>query len=487
MATADHPAVPTGRLRRARLRHIRSARTRILMSFVILLSFSTLVSTISLRQLLLNRVSTRLEQSMRQEVEEFRALARAGADPRSGRRFRSLQEVFDRYLLRNVPAPTEDLFTFVGDRPYRTTAPADTSQPLMDRVTSLGNITQTVRGDIETPAGEVRYVAVPVIFRDDRRGAFAITRNLDIEREGVGQAVQAAAGVSLAVLAIASVLAYLVAGRVLAPLNELSRTARSITESDLTRRIDVSGDDELAETARTFNAMLDRIEAAMRSQRAFVSDAGHELRTPITVIRGHLELLGDDPQERRETLAVVDDELARMSRLVEDLLTLARAERADFLRYEEVDLDLFTEELLSKAEKLAPRRWRLDTLGQGRITADRQRLTQAVMNLAANAAQHTAPGQEIALGSEMRNGGAVFWVRDHGPGIPEADHQRIFKRFARAGDGRRRSDGAGLGLAIVDAIAAAHGGHVELVSAASLGAKFTVFVPATPPEEPTTR
>jgi len=231
--------------------------------------------------------------------------------------------------------------------------------------------------------------------------------------------------------------------------------------------------------------MLDRIEAAMHSQRAFVSDAGHELLTPITVIREHLELPGDDPQERRETLALVDDELARMSRLVEDLLTLARAERTDFLRYEEVDLDLFTEELLSKAEKLAPRRWTLDALGQGRITADRQRLTQAVMNLAANAAQHTTADQEIALGSEMRNGGAVFWVRDQGPGIPEADHARIFKRFARGGDGRRRSDGAGLGLAIVDAIAHAHGGHVELVSAASLGAKFTVYVPATPPEEPT--
>jgi signal transduction histidine kinase len=342
-----------------------------------------------------------------------------------------------------------------------------------------------VRGDVETGDGTIRYLAVPVVFGGSDAGAFAVTQNLGREQAEVDQAVQVAAGVSLAVLAVASLLAFLVAGRVLAPLNDLTQTARAITETDLTRRIAVSGDDELARTARTFNAMLDRIEAAIASQRAFVSDAGHELRTPITVIRGHLELLGEDPEERRETLALVDDELDRMSRLVEDLLTLAKAERRDFLRYEEVDLDLFTEELLAKAEKLAPRRWTVEALGTGRITADRQRLTQAVMNLAANAAQHTAPGDPIALGSAMRNGGADFWVRDEGPGIPAADQERIFERFARAGDGRRRSDGAGLGLAIVDAIADAHGGRVRLRSSPGAGATFTVHVPTTPPEEPT--
>jgi len=473
---------PAGRLRELRARHIRSARTRILMSFVVLLSFSTLVSTLALRQILLNRVSTRLEQSLRREVEEFRRLARSRAERSTST---TVREVFDTYLQRNVPAATEDLFTFIGNRPYRTTATRDTSQLLLDRITALGAVTRTVRGDVETADGTVRYMAVPVVLRGERRGAFAVARNLDIEREGVRQAVQTAAGVSVVVLGLASILAYLVAGRVLSPLNDLTQTARAITETDLTRRIDVSGDDELGQTARTFNAMLDRIEHAMASQRAFVSDAGHELRTPITVIRGHLELLGDDPQERRETLALVDDELDRMSRLVDDLLTLARAERTDFLRYEEVDLDLFTEELFAKATKLAPRQWRLQSLGEGRITADRQRLTQAVMNLAANAAQHTGAGDEIRLGTAMRDGVAEFWVADRGPGIPVADQDRIFERFARAGDGRRRSDGAGLGLAIVCAIAQAHGGSVELESAEGCGSVFLVQVPTQPPEEHT--
>jgi signal transduction histidine kinase len=467
-----------------RTRLLGSARTRILLSFLVLLALSTLVSTLALRQILLGRVGERVEQALVQEVNEFRTLADIGRDPRTGRPFADVRAVFDVYRDRNVLATGEDLFTFVDGRPYLSSASPDASRRLVERVGGLPGASGTVRGDVETPAGTIRYLAVPVVFDREQRGVFAVTQNLGQEQEEVDQAVQVAAGVSIAVLAFASLLAFLVAGRVLAPLNGLSQTARAITETDLTRRIAVSGDDELARTARTFNAMLDRIESAIDSQRAFVSVAGHELRTPITVIRGHLELLGEDPEERRETLALVDDELDRMSRLVEDLLTLAKAERTDFLRYEEVDLDLFTEELLAKAEKLAPRDWSVAELGTGRITADRQRLTQAVMNLAANAAQHTRPGDPIALGSALRNGGAEFWVCDRGPGIAPADQDRIFERFVRAGDGRRHSDGAGLGLAIVDAIAQAHGGHVTLESAPGRGATFTVRVPPHPPEEP---
>jgi signal transduction histidine kinase len=295
--------------------------------------------------------------------------------------------------------------------------------------------------------------------------------------------VQTAAGVSLAVLLIASALAWVIAGRVLAPLRTLRTTAQAITETDLTRRIDVHGDDEIAELGRTFNAMLDRLEAAFASQRAFVSDAGHELRTPITIVRGHLELLGDDPLEREETIALVTDELDRMGRFVEDLLLLAKAEQGDFLHVAPLDLDVLTDELYNKAKALADRDWRLAGSGTGRLTADRQRLTQAVMQLAQNAAQHTRDGDRIALGSAISNGVAKLWVADSGPGIPTDEREQIFERFHRGGDGRRRSDGAGLGLSIVRAIAEAHGGHVELDSREGAGSTFTLIVPTEPPEE----
>jgi signal transduction histidine kinase len=316
------------------------------------------------------------------------------------------------------------------------------------------------------------------------RGVFVVAASLTAEREGVNEAVRLAALVLLAVLLIASALAWVVAGRILAPLRVLDETARSISETDLTRRIPVGGNDEIAELARTFNAMVDRLERAFASQRAFVSDAGHELRTPITIVRGHLELLGDDPQERRETVALVTDELDRMSRFVDDLLVLAKSERNDFLRLADVELGALTEELLDKASGLAARRWNMEARGETRLRADRQRLTQAIMGLAHNAVQHTSDGDPVWIGSAVDGEEASLWVRDSGPGIAAADQARVFERFARAGASRRRSEGAGLGLAIVRAIAEAHGGRVELVSRPGAGATFTVIVPLRGPEAP---
>jgi signal transduction histidine kinase len=306
--------------------------------------------------------------------------------------------------------------------------------------------------------------------------------DLSDELDEVNEALQIAVGVNIGVLVVASMLAWVIAGRVLQPLRLLRDTARSISESDLTQRIPVEGDDELADLARTFNDMLDRLEEAFGSQKAFISDAGHELRTPITIIRGHLDVMGDDPEERRETLELVGDELDRMSRLVNDLLLLAKATRPDFLQPETVDLDDLTRELFAKASALAQRDWRLSSVGSGRIVADRQRVTQAVMNLSQNAVTHTMAGDAVELGSELRNGRVRLWVKDTGPGVPEHEQARIFERFVRL-DRAPAGEGAGLGLAITRAVAEAHGGRVELDSHPGVGARFTVIIPTEPPQE----
>jgi signal transduction histidine kinase len=432
-----------------------SSRGRIVLSVALLFAFATAVSTLALRQVLLARVDARIEAALAQEVAELQRLA-------GQLRTLDARRLFDLFLARDVPDEAEAAFTFLGEQPYRSNADLGTGQDLIDGVRDLGDVDAPERDELD---GAYRYVAVPVTARGVRRGAFVVTADLGHERAEVADAVRVAGGIGLGMTVLVSVLAFAAVGRVLAPLDELGTTARSIESGDdLTRRIDVRGDDDIAELGHLFNAMLDRLEQAFALQREFVSDAGHELRTPITIIRGHLQLLDRDP----ETYRIVSDELDRMSRFVEDLLTLAKSERPDFLMLSELDLDLLTEELMAKAQRLGPRAWRLQATGAGLLRGDRQRLTQAVMNLAHNAVQQTEEGDPIALGSSHDGTEARIWVADSGPGVPEADRERIFERFA--------GDGTGLGLAIVRTIALAHGGRVELES--DEGATFTIVLPA---------
>ena len=456
-------------------------RVRILASYVILLAAASLVSVFVARQVLIVRLDDRIQEDLAQEVREFRTLAEEGTDPATGRPFGDdVNRIFRVYLSRNVPGEGEELITIPrrGKVRYQQSERAEyvIEDPYVSRWERLE---QEEEGEIDTPAGEAHYIAVPVTVGDRSLGSFVVAIFSAQERDEVAEVVRIVAAVSAGVLLLATVIAFLTAGRVLAPLRGLRDAARMITGTDLTQRIDVEGDDEIAELGTTFNQMLDRLDDAFSSQREFVRDAGHELRTPITVIRGHLELLAseEDPEERVETIAIVTDELDRMSRFVDDLLLLARAERPDFLEYQTVDVEDLSTDLLAKAQSLGPREWTLETSGRGIIVADRQRLTQAVMNLADNAVHHTEDGEEIALGSAVNARYARFWVRDSGPGIDPEEQEAIFERLSRGRRAHASYEGTGLGLAIVRAIAEAHGGRVELTSEPGSGAQFVVIVP----------
>jgi signal transduction histidine kinase len=214
-----------------------------------------------------------------------------------------------------------------------------------------------------------------------------------------------------------------------------------------------------------------------RSQQDFVQDASHELRDPLTICRGHLEVLGNDPEEQRRTIALVMDELDRMGKIVDDLQLLAEAEQPNFLRADRIDLGLFAHELMAKASALAPRLWSLDLAADGLFLADRDRLSEAMMHLAHNAVQHTAAEGSVAIGTSLTEEHVRLWVRDTGPGISPRDQAPIFERFVRGRGAHRRYRGSGLGLAIVRVIAEAHGGRVELESQPGVGSTFTIVVP----------
>jgi two-component system, OmpR family, sensor kinase len=456
-----------------------SIRTRILVGFVALLAVATVASIVIARQVLNARFDERIQGELQQEVAELRKMS-SGVDPATGQPYGThVRRLFTAFFNANAWSDGEAALTFVAGKPFLRSPAVDPAYRL-DRDAKLmarwEGIKEPQSGSIDTAAGSVDYLAVPVKANGQVLGTFVAAQFRDLQQGPFNDALLATAAVGLAVLLVGSLLAWAMAESVLRPVKSLTDTARTITESDWTQRIEVRGRDEIAALAETFNAMLDRLEHAFSSQRRFLDDAGHELRTPITIIRGHLELLEDDPEERQATLTLVLDELDRMSRMVNELILLAKAERPDFLRPEAVDLAFLTQDLVAKASALAPRSWVIDGEAKGVIIADRQRLTEALMQLAQNAAEHTREGETIALGSAVDDGEVRFWVRDEGPGIAPADQANIFDRFERRGS-RRTDGGAGLGLAIVKAIAEAHDGHVELESELGRGALFAVVLP----------
>ena len=460
-----------------RSRPFAGMRTRVLISFLVLLLLSTAASVVVLRQVLISRIDDEVSDSLRADVEELEALTAAGEDPATGRPFTGdVARVFDAYLRNRAAVEDSATVAFVGSEPYRELVASASQSELAGALREMGPVSEPEDGELETRLGTARYLAVPVALGDET-GSLSLAQLLGEQREQVEAAVRIAVGVSLVVVLLASLFIWLAAGRAMAPLQALARTARQISETDLSRRIPIRGTDEIAQLGRTLNAMLDRLEAAFADQREFLADVSHELRTPITVIRGHLETVGDDPRERREATAVIQDELDRMNRFVDDLLLLVRASRPDFLRPEPLDLDLLTQEMFAKARLLGDRAWVLEGTGIGLVDADPQRITQAVTNLAANAVNHTGPGEPIWIGSSLGGDEARIWVRDEGPGIPTEEQRLIFERFARS-QSVRGSGGAGLGLAIVKAVAEAHGGRVELESTLGRGARFTIVIPA---------
>jgi signal transduction histidine kinase len=214
----------------------------------------------------------------------------------------------------------------------------------------------------------------------------------------------------------------------------------------------------------------------LEQQQRFVHDASHELRTPVTIARGHLEILRAGADSSAE-LAVALDELNRMERIIERLLRLAAADQPDFVLPARIDVEVFLEDVFLRWAEVAPRAWQLGVLEAGVLKADPEALREALDALLENAVKYTEPGAQIELGSRAQGATLVIDVRDSGQGIDDDATERIFARFGRADAARsRNAGGVGLGLAIVDAIAKAHGGKCSLRTSAA-GSTFSLTLP----------
>jgi two-component system OmpR family sensor kinase len=276
---------------------------------------------------------------------------------------------------------------------------------------------------------------------------------------------------------------YLLLRRLLRTVGRITQTAKEIGQGELDRRLGDQGtDDEVGQLATTFDSMIGRLEEAMRAQRRLLSDVSHQLRTPLTVARGHLEVLqrtGDlaESESAETTVELVVDELDHMRELVERLLLLGRAMEPDFVDMEPVDIRAFMADIYDAARVMAPRQWTLGPVPDVVVSADSTKLRGAILNLVDNAVHATAAGDAIAFVTTHEPGTTVLSiaVEDSGPGIPVAERDGVLARFARPG--ARGEDGSGLGLAIAKAVAEAHDGTLEVDDSTLGGARVAITIP----------
>ncbi|HEY5180418.1 MAG TPA: HAMP domain-containing sensor histidine kinase [Dermatophilaceae bacterium] len=387
-----------------------------------------------------------------------------------------------------IPASHESVLGFVNKKPALVPAVnlpfrIDKDSALVARIVREANPTHVVIGTAKSTLGTLRYLIIPVrVSGDPSTGLFVAAYDLDAELASVAESFQTYIRVALIALALVGLVASLAAGRLLRPIRLLrDAAAASSNAADLTQRIPVTGSDDVSELAAAINGMFDRLQDSARSQVRLLNDVGHELKTPITIIRGHLELLdADNVAEVEATRALAIDELDRMSTLVSEISLLAASRAPNFVELAEVDIESFTAAVGAKASALDPTRsWRVEP-ASGLALIDASRITQAWLQLADNAVKYSTPGEPIAMTSEVSDTATGGWlnlsVRDGGPGIPPESRERIFERFNRL-ESSRGTEGTGLGLSIVSAIADAHGGTVLLSGAPGQGSTFTIRIP----------
>ncbi|MBX3002814.1 MAG: HAMP domain-containing protein [Anaerolineales bacterium] len=331
-----------------------------------------------------------------------------------------------------------------------------------------------------------RVLSVPLHSNGQRVGVLQSGASLSIFDALRADLVRYLALLSAIAILIAGMLGLVTGRRALAPLATITDTALQITRADdLSRRIPPPSDpeDEVGRLITAFNDTLARLEKLFTTQRRFVADIGHELRTPLTVVRGNLDLMRRIGKMDEESMHSIEQEVVRLSRLVEDLLVLAQAESGKLpMDRRRVELDSLLLEVFNQVRVLAGDSVKLEIgkIDQVLVCGDRDRLRQVVLNLVANAIKYTKPGGVVTASLSKDAQEAKLAVRDTGLGIPAADLPHVFERFYRGDKSRSRGkDGAGfgLGLSIAYWIVRNHRGEIEVKSRANRGSTFTIRLP----------
>lgn len=462
-------------------------RARIMWTMVLLAVASLITSGVVVAVLQDRNIHSNVYEQLSRSKDELQLLATRGVDPATGSAFTGPSELLRSYLEGTVTGPAEAEMAFVDGRlawvaEDSALRPEDDEQ-LIEIITPLTTGDQIVIERMRTDRAHYYVLVAPVVF-PDRSGALAHVYDLQVAEAELRRTMASYAVVALVTILVVVLVAWVAVGRLLRPIEQLRDAAQSIDERDLTSRVPVHGRDDLTGLSITINHMLDRVQRSVESQRQLLDDVGHELRTPITVVRGHMELIDPtDPADVVSTRDLVIDEMDRMNVLVNDLLMLAKAGDSDFITPHWADLTSLTDQTFEKARTLGSRRWRLERVASVEAWFDPGRITQAWLQLAANAVKYSGEDTTITLGSALHRGEVFLWVKDEGIGIAPDQLATVRERFGRTREGASHAQGAGLGLSIVESIVGAHGGRLDIESREGEGSTFTIVFPLGPKED----
>lgn len=458
---------------------LQSTRVRLLAWVLVPVIMVLSLTLVTAWSMLTQQQNQAIDGHLGREAQELQVLASKAIDPRTDTAFTSARGLLELYIQRTVPDPNETMFVMVNGLVISRTT--DTPPVRLDQDAEFLELVNSVQvagfGNYQTEVGNARYIVVPVVGEGER-GALVGIMFSDLESRQITDLLYRFALIVLLSLIAAGAVGWLVAGRVLQPITKVRQTAHEIGASDLSSRIpDTSGGAELQQLAAEFNLMLDRIQESFEINKQFVDDAGHELRTPLTIISGHLELIEADPSQQASSMLIVKDELKRMSRIVRDLQTLTKSSQPDFIKKAETNLAELGDELFVKASQLGDRNWSLGEIPDSQWSLDRERITQAVLQISENAVRFTSEHDPIRIEIVSSGNSLEVSVSDSGPGIPEGSRERITQRFSRGDQGSQEGHGAGLGLALVKAIAEGHQGDLVIGDSELGGAKITMRIP----------
>ena len=429
------------------------------------------------------QVRDRVDLEILQQLNELELLATTGINPNTGESFQTSDSLLETFLSRRISNENETMFSMIDSMvtfrsPGESTLRVDQDAVFLDTVDQIEIPTlDTYVSDV----GELRYAVYPILGLDTKVGRLVVVTNLDKELDSTNILFRNLSLGLFIFFALTGIILSVIVKRLLSPIAELTSQAQKVNKDNFIRQLKFETarvDDEITQLSQEFNNMLSRLESSFTDQQRFIDDAGHELRTPLTILKGHIELMQREGFSE-QSLAIIEDEVNRMTRLVQDLQSLTKATQPNFVQLGSFSADVFIKEVQEKAQSVYSNPIEITEYVESQIRGDKQRLTQALLQLIENAVKYSPVSSIITLGMQIVDGDIVLFVKDRGSGISDESKSHVFSRFFQVDNTHSAHDsgGVGLGLSIVKAIVDAHRGSIRILDNHPQGTIFEIRIP----------